>query len=88
MEAADWALLSDEEPLECRISKLDLRLEGFSRRRASIGSPCLSGDLIGAHAFNVFIFEVISAFFESTSRPIRDHALVFLNLMKYNFSHA
>src|SRR5437870_3529347 len=28
MEAADWASLSDEQLLECRISKLGLRLEG------------------------------------------------------------
>jgi hypothetical protein len=28
MEAADWALLNDQELLECRISQLDLRLEG------------------------------------------------------------
>ena len=28
MEAADWALLSDQELLERRISKLGLRLEG------------------------------------------------------------
>src|SRR3982751_6621975 len=30
MDVADWASLSDEELLECRIAKLGLRLEGTS----------------------------------------------------------
>jgi hypothetical protein len=57
MEAADWTLLSDQELLERRISKLDLRLEGsgleplikqlhdeLSAKGLTFHPPCHIGD--------------------------------------------
>jgi hypothetical protein len=57
MEGADWTALTDEELLECRISKLDLRLEGtgleplihqlydeLSAKGLTFHPPCHIGD--------------------------------------------